>query len=315
MGPKLSAELTLRKAQKRQRYVAISATRRPPTPQRLGARWPAIEVPRRPRKTEAGRVLKPSKRRAWMPGITPAEPRCGSTRSQIMETPSLPSPSPSLLRLAPVLLAGLTIGLTGCLFELDIGDFDDPRTPRRCERPNPALQCPTDENRCVPSSCSCDGDTGTWTCTEDCGGGGKHCQPPKACAGPNPAEACRTSADQCIPSTCGCSEGGGWVCTKDCGGGRSCGAPQCTGEDPANACRRSPHDCIPSACGCGEDGTWICTADCGGGTACEPEPACDGPNPAEACRKSAEDCIPSVCGCGEEGWYCTDDCGGGKRCR
>ena len=50
-----------------------------------------------------------------------------------------------------------------------------------CDTPNPSLTClttgcdegelcePSDEARCVPSSCSCDETLGTWACTEDCG--------------------------------------------------------------------------------------------------------------------------------------------------
>ncbi|WP_437735549.1 leucine-rich repeat domain-containing protein [Sorangium sp. So ce1335] len=90
----------------------------------------------------------------------------------------------------------------------------------------PAGQTCVDEG-CAPSSCECDPATGTWYCTDDCGGG--TCVPDEpACRGPNPAgckaQGCpagQTCVDEgCTPSSCECDPATGtWYCTDDCGGG------------------------------------------------------------------------------------------------
>src|SRR6185436_17926480 len=52
--------------------------------------------------------------------------------------------------------------------------------PNGCPGPNPAGcttgSCPIGQecqrtDRCIPSSCTCDLNTGSWGCTSDCGGG------------------------------------------------------------------------------------------------------------------------------------------------
>ena len=101
---------------------------------------------------------------------------------------------------------------------------------------------------CSPSACSCDAETGSWICTDDCGGG--TCVPNSDC-GPSPAgcsvtgcgfgETCDTSVG-CSPSACSCDEAsGGWRCTDDCGGGT----------------------CVPSTGECSSN------ADCTGGLVCD----------------------------------------------
>src|SRR6185295_10361987 len=64
-----------------------------------------------------------------------------------------------------------------------------------CEGPDPSgcvvAGCPSDSvcdtsQGCAPSSCSCDSSSGSWVCTEDCGGG--ICVPGGgACTGPDPS--------------------------------------------------------------------------------------------------------------------------------
>jgi hypothetical protein len=109
-----------------------------------------------------------------------------------------------------------------------------------CPDPNPAgcaqTGCPSgqvcfrDGSECIPSACSCDGATGQWICTDDCGGG-RCIDTQPACPDPNPAgcaqtgcpsgQVCYRDGSQCIPSACSCDPAtGGWICTDDCGGGR-----------------------------------------------------------------------------------------------
>ncbi|MCB9539980.1 MAG: hypothetical protein H6704_27520 [Myxococcales bacterium] len=198
------------------------------------------------------------------------------------------------------------------------------------------------EGTCAPSSCACDADTGTWTCTDDCGGG--VCRPaPPTCEGPNP-EGCRERGcpdgqqcvfeDTCAPSGCMCdAETGTWICTADCAGGECrpvgdlCDTPnpqgcRATGCPEGQACVVDD-TCVPSNCMCDPEGGWICTDDCGGGV-CRPEGgACEGPNP-QGCRETGcpagqqcadvDACIPSSCVCDAEtgAWACTEDCNGGE---
>ena len=109
-----------------------------------------------------------------------------------------------------------------------------------CEEPNPAgcvqTGCPDGEvcfrdgTTCVPSACTCDPTTGTWICTDDCGGG-VCIGGPQGCPGANPAgcgtsnpcpegQVCFRDGSTCLPSACFCDEQvGTWICTEDCGGG------------------------------------------------------------------------------------------------
>ncbi|WP_437561553.1 hypothetical protein [Sorangium sp. So ce542] len=219
-----------------------------------------------------------------------------------------------------------------------------------CRGPNPAgcrtQGCPAGQScvdeGCTPSSCDCDPATGSWSCTDDCGGG--TCVPDETeCRGPNPV-GCRTQGcpagetcvdEGCTPSRCGCDPAtGSWICTDDCGGGTcvpdepdetACRAPSPAG-CKTNGCPAGQacvdEGCTPSSCGCdAARGVWICTADCGGGICVPDSDACSDPNPV-GCRVQGcpegqicvdEGCAPSVCGCDAATgtWYCTDDCGGG----
>jgi hypothetical protein len=168
-----------------------------------------------------------------------------------------------------------------------------------CDAPNPAgcaqngcpegQVCFRDGTQCVPSACTCDGETSSWICTEDCGGG-VCVGGPSDCSSPNPAgcstqtpcadgELCYRDGSECLPSACVCdSETDSWLCTRDCNGGRCIGGPQgCSEPNPAGCsssnpcaqgeiCMRDGGTCIPSACRCeGPTGTWLCTDDCDGG--------------------------------------------------
>jgi hypothetical protein len=220
-----------------------------------------------------------------------------------------------------------------------------------CSEPNPegckSQGCPAgqtcDVNQgCAPSVCFCDADTGTWGCTEDCGGGVCVPDQPLTCATPNP-EGCVDNGcpagqtcdvnQGCNPTDCQCDpDTGSWVCTKDCGGG-TCVPDAIACEDPNPAgCKQTgckagevcaDVGCTPSVCGCDpQTGEWICTADCGGGTCVPADPGtCPGPNPQGCMNKGCPDgqkcvqqgCAPSVCNCDAQtgSWFCTADCGGG----
>ena len=143
---------------------------------------------------------------------------------------------------------------------------------------------------CTPSICFCDGESGAWVCTKDCGGG--ICIPDEG-----PLDPCADFVSPgCVQS--GCDDG--FECDTSVG-------------------------CVPSACGCDpETGAIMCTADCGGGT-CVPEesdgPLCEAPNP-QACTPGtcpegstcdlSQGCSASHCECveldGEGHWNCTKDC-------
>jgi hypothetical protein len=182
---------------------------------------------------------------------------------------------------------GFAIGPDGC----ETCACDTPA----CPGSNPAgcvvTGCPEgstcDQSRgCVSSSCSCDESSGSWLCTDDCGGG--TCVPSSECRGPDPS---------------GCS-------SKGCPAGQIC--DQGLG-------------CFPSGCACDpSSGGWGCTADCGGGV-CRPDPAgCNAPDPTgcmltgcpldQICTPTSGLCVPSWCTCDQQTgtWACTDDCGGGK---
>ncbi|CAN0495673.1 unnamed protein product [Laminaria digitata] len=161
---------------------------------------------------------------------------------------------------------------------------------------------------CVPSSCSCDANSMSWICTEDCG-------TPRACTDPdtNPPGTCGGQPD---PSEQPCSA------DSDCGDGEACVA---SGDD----------SCVPSTCACDEaSGSWECTADCGQPMECRA--VSDGPEmcngqadpsyqecdvdedcaDGESCLTSAAAvCVSSSCACDEEsGWSCTDDCNPPRQC-
>lgn len=203
-----------------------------------------------------------------------------------------------------------------------------------CAGANPALpacrddadcpgtqRCVPDDTICVPSTCSCDELSSTWSCTEDCGPGFV-CRPERpGCEEDDPAaQACQIDADcpgtqrcvqdnsACVPSECHCdAPSGGWVCTADCGPAFVCTSAEgsCAGENPAEqVCQidadcpgteRCVHDdsvCVPSECSCdAQSGDWVCTADCEPAAACAPEvSACEGPNPAAQECQGDGDC-------------------------
>ena len=200
-----------------------------------------------------------------------------------------------------------------------------------CEEPNPAgcknTGCADGEVctyglDCTPSICFCDGETGAWMCTKDCGGG--TCVPEEdpvdLCAdfdAPNPQACTEGSCPEgstcdlttgCQASSCHCVVLDGephWNCTKDCVPG------VCIPDEPVDLCADfeqpgcvasgcddgfvcdTTEGCVPSACGCDpETGAVMCTADCGGGTCVpeeEPGDLCDEfhePNP-QACTEGS----------------------------
>jgi hypothetical protein len=221
-----------------------------------------------------------------------------------------------------------------------------------CDAPNPVgctvTGCDVGETcdtsaGCAPSSCSCDAATGSWICTEDCGGG--ECVPDGgACDEPNPEGCASTGCDDdevcdtsvgCFPSSCSCDAAtGGWICTDDCGGGAcvpdggACDEPNpagciSTGCDEGEICDTSI-GCFPSGCFCDEaTGGWACTDDCGGGQCVPAGGVCDPSLNPVGCSQTGcpgglvcdttVGCHPSACFCDPAtGWGCTDDCGGGE---
>lgn len=154
------------------------------------------------------------------------------------------------------------------------------------------ITCDMTETECVSSSCTCDEETGDWTCSADCGLVGRcsTCdQPnPAGCAqtGCGPEELCTPTSGVCVPSSCTCdSKTGGWACTDDCSGGMcvpkgsglTCGgiSPTACGEgfycdyeqdvcgnnDNFGYCTARPTACdenCPGVCGC--DGQFYCNS-------------------------------------------------------
>ena len=230
--------------------------------------------------------------------------------------------------------------------------------PGRCTTPNPAgcvqtgctggLMC--DQNvGCRSSSCTCDTERGTWSCTDDCGGG--MCVKPGdggvvlPCTGPSRMGCVQTGCTNglvcdrtagCMSSHCECNgETGLWVCDDDCDGGICvdpgtqpgvCPTPNpagcvMTGCAPGLECDPK-QGCTSSYCECSKTfGGWICTDDCGGGV-CVPSTVCKTPNPAGCtqlgCPKgmvcdTKQGCTSSYCECSKTmaTWLCTPDCGGG----
>lgn len=195
---------------------------------------------------------------------------------------------------------------------------------------------------CTPSRCECDASTGTWGCTEDCGGGECVASPGAACA--NDAD-CPLGAQWCEAGACEPCNNDSVLCDISCEFGllerNGCHPCACA---PAPACGPRPQlgcvtadDCVagqrcvpsaltvcfPSSCFCDRaTGEWACTDDCLGSVCAGPDSACDGPNPA-GCRTTGcadgqrcvtgDTCTPSSCDCDESTgvWACTEDCGGG----
>jgi len=181
---------------------------------------------------------------------------------------------------------------------------------------------------CVPSICSCDPATGTYTCTTDCGLPNV-CQPASdQCSTPNPAKVatCEDNADcsngnvcapstECVPSTCSCDPASGaWACTEDCGMPNVCqpAASLCTTPDPSQvtSCQDSSDctgddvcapstECVPSTCSCdGSSNTWTCTTDCGMPNVCQPAASqCTTPDPSQVttCQDTSECSGDDVC--------------------
>lgn len=135
---------------------------------------------------------------------------------------------------------------------------------------------------CVPSSCTCDSQTASWVCTEDCGGG--TCVPEPACTTPDPSGCASTGCEVgkvcdtavgCYPSSCACDAASNtWACTEDCGGGICVEDSEC-GPNPAGCIAQgcpAGYDCdtsvgcLPSSCVCDPGSGWGCTDDCSGGT-------------------------------------------------
>ena len=237
------------------------------------------------------------------------------------------------------------------------GCADTCPTPMFCEDENPQgcvnTGCEEGEEcvfnvECTPSTCFCDGLTGAWLCTKDCGGGVcMPAEPEDPCqdfeqpgcvqSGCDDGFVCDTTVG-CVPSACGCDpETGAVMCTADCGGGT------CVPEEPGDLCQdfeqpgctESGCDdgfvcdttvgCVPSSCGCDpETGDVFCTDDCGGGTCvpAEPEDPCQDFEQPGCVQSGCDDgfvcdttvgCVPSACGCDPEtgAVMCTADCGGG----
>jgi len=256
-----------------------------------------------------------------------------------------------------------------CTLDCGMPNVCQPDSPGACTEPDPSdvetcgsdVDCaigeicaPSDD--CVPSSCTCDTDSGSWICTEDCGMPNV-CQPdsPTTCSGPDPSDVdtCASDADcadgdvcapssDCVPSTCSCDEATGtWTCTADCGMPDVCqpDTSACTDPDPSDVetcgsdadcatdeiCAPST-ECVPSTCSCDTaTGTWMCTKDCRMPSVCQADTsACTDPNPAgcsgdqdcgadEVCTFDSNSCLPSSCTCDASTgtWACTEDCGGG----
>jgi hypothetical protein len=147
--------------------------------------------------------------------------------------------------------------------------------------------CASDPQICVPSTCSCDDEAGTWICSEDCGGGVCKKDEESPCAEPDPTSCsvigcqegffCDLEAEGCGASSCMCDAGSGaWICTKDCLPGQCIPIkePQgCLKPDPTSCsiigchegffCDLEEEGCGASSCMCDAgSGAWICTNDC-----------------------------------------------------
>ncbi len=228
-------------------------------------------------------------------------------------------------------------------------------TAMGCSTPDPSAQeCASDADCgsgeicgvsaaqvCVPSSCFCDEETGTWGCTADCGQRRECIDNSASACGPDPSQqecdvdadcgdgqACvESDAQVCVPSTCFCDEETGtWGCTEDCNAPRQCAdvADTCNGTpDPSEqeceadsdcadgkVCKPTGDDaCVPSSCFCDPAGGWGCTDDCNPVLGCvDPGTGpdiCDGMNDPsyQECQQDAD------CGSGEVcGFSATTEC-------
>lgn len=158
-----------------------------------------------------------------------------------------------------------TTGTWACTRDCALGICID--KPVECEGPNPAgcvgTGCEPGEvcaifpaGPCVPSSCSCDIETGIWFCTEDCGGG--------VCV-PEGATPCATDAD-CTPGAQWCEENACVECDNSAFLCRIACEPG-TGLVTRNEC----HPCV-----CEADNACLSDSDCGSTERCAPGPDCLG---------------------------------------
>jgi hypothetical protein len=188
---------------------------------------------------------------------------------------------------------------------------------------------------CVPSSCSCDSDTGAIGCTEDCGGG--TCVPdvtPTCC---NPSSEPGVGDNPFCFEGHGCCPDGSWACsigdgmTFSCDGelinnpeGEACDACCPLGNKPGEG---DNPPCIEGASCCGS-GAWACNTGSGQSTCdvlgvqCDDADLCSGyvaPGCVQSGCLSGETCDtsvgcnPSSCTCNPDNGLvgCTKDCGGG----
>lgn len=156
----------------------------------------------------------------------------------------------------------------------DTGGDSATDTTVPCTGPNPlgcrAEGCPDGQtcridataSSCMPSACSCDADTGTWTCTADCGPV-YACQPAEQPVCPDAVDIGSSCSDEglscsfgqecccgtCYPSlSCTCT-GGSWACFAT----DACMIPSCEGRPCASDddCQGGPFDtlaCIEGVC-------------------------------------------------------------------
>jgi hypothetical protein len=206
-----------------------------------------------------------------------------------------------------------------------------------CSGPSPAgcsqTGCPAGQvcDRtvgCESSACSCDPESGDWTCTADCSGG--TCVPDpgdggaSGCSTPSPAgcvqnacpptHVCDTTIG-CTPSDCSCNTGtDSWICTDDCGGG-TC-VP--VGGPPIDPCPSDWTDLDGQPCSwpgticeyghCVLD--WHANVRCVAGTWQTEQINCMNPEPCGAGRVLASICVQCgpAGGCGQDIMTCAKSC-------